>query len=49
MLASYHTRGQGGVTPLMHAIDEDKKACMEALIDGGVNPNQENKVGSGVE
>ena len=49
MLPSYHTRGQGGITPLMYAIDENKEACVKALIDGGADPNLENTVGRGIE
>ena len=48
MLASYRTHGQGGVTPLMRAIDTASKACVEALIDGRVEINFQNTVCPGV-
>ena len=40
----YGTRGQGGVTPLMHGIAKDNAACVKALIDAGVDINFQNTV-----
>ena len=48
MLASYRTRGQWGVTPLMYAFDKGKKASIKALIDGGVEVNFQNTVCPGI-